>query len=149
MTDVIVPKLSMSSDDTDDVAFTVLNQDDLPAIAVVGETIFKPFGNDPKIKPNLIVHPTRRVVTNLEDNKQRIYAKSQGNISNNNNNNNSVGGNKGLKKKFSHSHGQLNHNNSNVGVKIEDLKNQVGKVEVESCGTLEYCNFLSKKSNFY
>ncbi|XP_030748590.1 radial spoke head protein 3 homolog [Sitophilus oryzae] len=119
-TDMIVPKLSMSSDETDDVAFKVLNQDNLPNIAVVGETIFKPFGNDPKVKPNLIVHPTRRVVTNLEENKQKVFAKSHGNISNNNNVNNKV-----LKKKFSSSYNQLNHTNSTTGIKIEDLKSQV------------------------
>ncbi|CAG9768688.1 unnamed protein product [Ceutorhynchus assimilis] len=105
----------MSSDE--DVAFKVLNQDNLP-MAVMGETIYKPFGNDPKIKPNLIVHPTRRVVTNLEENKQKGFAKSHGSIPDKN-----VG--KRLKKKLSHSHGQLNHNNSNVGAKIEELKNQV------------------------
>ncbi|XP_076255056.1 radial spoke head protein 3 isoform X2 [Rhynchophorus ferrugineus] len=119
MLDVVIPELPMSSDETDDVAFKVLNQDDLPNIAVIGETIFKPFGNDPKLKPNLIVHPTRRVLTNLEENKQKGFAKSHGNISNN------VSNNKGLKKKFSSSSNQLNHNNSSSGIKIEDLKNQV------------------------
>ncbi|KAH1001532.1 hypothetical protein HUJ04_005537 [Dendroctonus ponderosae] len=117
MMDTVVAKLSMSSDEQDDVAFKVLNQDDLPAIAVVGETIFKPFGNDPKVKPNLIVHPTRRVQTNLEESRQRALAKSHGNIS---------GLSKGLKKKkLSNSHGQLNHNNSNAGVKLDELRSQV------------------------
>ncbi|XP_050301408.1 radial spoke head protein 3 homolog [Anthonomus grandis grandis] len=112
MTDIVIPNLQMSSDDNEDVAFKVLNQDDLPMISVKGETIFKPFGNDPKVKPNLIVHPTRRIISNLEENKQK--AKSQGNISG-----------KSLKKKLSNSHGQLNHTNSNVGIKIEDLKSQI------------------------
>lgn len=118
MMEVIVPKLSMSSDETDDVAFKVLNQDNLPTMAVVGETIFKPFGNDPKVKPNLIVHPIRRVIqTNLEDNKQKVFTKSHGNL-----HSGSTQINKGLKKKFSHSHGQLNHNNSMTGMKSEDLR---------------------------
>ncbi|XP_066258682.1 radial spoke head protein 3 homolog B [Euwallacea similis] len=119
MMEVIIPKLlPMSSDETEDVAFKVLNQDNLPSMAVIGETIFKPFGNDPKVKPNLIVHPTRRVLTNLEENKLKALAKSQGNLDAPNNN-------KGLRRKLSHSHGQLNHNNSTAGAKIEDLQGQV------------------------
>ncbi|XP_066144022.1 radial spoke head protein 3 homolog B isoform X6 [Euwallacea fornicatus] len=119
MMEVLIPKLlPMSSDETEDVAFKVLNQDDLPSMAVIGETIFKPFGSDPKVKPNLIVHPTRRVLTNLEENKLKALAKSQGNLD-------APKKNKGLRRKFSNSHGQLNHNNSTAGVRIEDLQGQL------------------------
>lgn len=106
MMDTAVAKRSMSSDEQDDVAFKVLNQDDLPAIAVVGETIFKPFGTDPKLKPNLIVHPTRRLDTNVEEGKQKQGLKKK-------------------KKRLSSSHGQLNHNNSNKGMKLDELRSQV------------------------
>ncbi|XP_018573997.1 radial spoke head protein 3 homolog B isoform X2 [Anoplophora glabripennis] len=113
------PIISVSSDEVeDDVAFKVLNQDNLP-ISIVGETILKPFGREQqKLKPNVIVHPTRRVVTNLEENKQKPFAKSNGHISN---------AEKNLKKNFSNSHGNLNNNTSSTKLKFDDLKNQFTK----------------------
>ncbi|KAJ8936155.1 hypothetical protein NQ314_012470 [Rhamnusium bicolor] len=107
----------MSSDEVDDdVAFKVLNQDNLP-ITIIGETILKPFGREhQKLKPNVIVHPTRRIVTNLEENKQKPFTQSNGYINNNE---------KNLRKTISNSQGNLNHNNSSTKLKIEDLKNQL------------------------
>ncbi|KAJ8985578.1 hypothetical protein NQ317_011542 [Molorchus minor] len=106
-----LPVLSMSSDEVDDdVAFKVLNNDNLP-ITIVGETILKPFGRDQKLKPNVIVHPTRRIVTNLEENKQKPFARSNGCINNNE---------KALRKNFSNSHGNLNNNTTKF--KVDDLR---------------------------
>ncbi|KAJ8943379.1 hypothetical protein NQ318_002612, partial [Aromia moschata] len=114
MTEIAMPPIiSMSSDEVeDDVAFKVLNQDNLP-ITIVGEAILKPFGREhQKHKPNVIVHPTRRIVTNLEENKQKPFTKSNGCIENDA---------RGLRKNFSNSHGNLNHNNSSK-LKVEDLR---------------------------
>lgn len=135
MTQVAIhPIISVSSDEVeDDVAFKVLNQDNLP-ITIVGETILKPFGREQqKLKPNVIVHPTRRVVTNLEENKQKPFAKSNGHITGNTD--------KNLKKNFSNSHGNLNHNTGSTKLKFDDLKSQFTKtlgncrnVWVKDCG---------------
>lgn len=113
------PIISVSSDEVeDDVAFKVLNQDNLP-ITIIGETILKPFGREhQKLKPNVIVHPTRRVVTNLEENKQKPFAKSNGHINTSE---------KNLKKNFSNSHGNLNQNTNTTKQKFDDLKNQFTK----------------------
>lgn len=108
---------SASSGDADeDVAFKVLNQDNLP-IAIIGEQILKPFGTDSqKLKPNVIVHPTRRIVTNLQENKEKPFTKSGSHINTKE---------KHLKKKFSYSHGNLNHTNSTLKLKIEDFRNHI------------------------
>ncbi|KAF5288598.1 hypothetical protein FQA39_LY15377 [Lamprigera yunnana] len=90
--------------DENDKAFKVLNQDNLP-IAIIGESIFKPFGKDGhKIKPNGIVYPTRRIIGNLEDNKHKIFTRSNGYIDSQNI--------ILLHKNVSASHGNLNHCNS-------------------------------------
>lgn len=97
------PVISMSSDEVDDdVAFKVLNQDNLP-ITIIGEAILKPFGREnQKQKPNGIVYPTRRLDTNLEDNKQKPFTRSNGYINTTQDKNNY-----NLKKNFSVSHGNL------------------------------------------
>ncbi|XP_074030812.1 radial spoke head protein 3 isoform X3 [Leptinotarsa decemlineata] len=106
-----------SGDPEEDVAFKVLNQDNLP-ISVIGEPILKPFDKDSqKLKPNVIVHPTRRVVTNLEENKRKPFAKSSGHLSNND---------KNKRKNISSSYGNLYHNGG-VKLKIEDLNEDVNK----------------------
>ncbi|XP_060518707.1 radial spoke head protein 3 homolog isoform X2 [Cylas formicarius] len=134
----MAPKLSMSSDEADDVAFKVLNQDNLPAISVIGEPIFKPFGQDFKSKPNLVVHPTRRIVTNLEDNKQKGFTKSHGHID-------GQYADKKLKGRFSSSHGHLNHHNSSSKIKPDDFKKQV---DVKFTKTLDAkLRRLQKKEN--
>lgn len=118
MTAVLIPTMPLppSEEAEEDVAFKVLNQDNLP-MAVIGEQILKPFGTESqKLKPNVIVHPTRRIVTNLEENKEKPFAKSTSHINKND---------KSLRKNFSKSHGHLNHTNSGVKLKIEDLKNQI------------------------
>lgn len=105
-------------DETDDldVAFKVLNQDNLP-ISIINSNVLKPFGTSfNKQKPNGIVYPTRRITTNLEENKQRQFTKSNGHINNEENELN-------LKKNFSNSHGNLNHCNSAAKLKIQDLNN--------------------------
>ncbi|KAG5877643.1 hypothetical protein JTB14_038320 [Gonioctena quinquepunctata] len=115
MTNIEMPPApSVSSGDPEeDVAFKVLNQDNL-SIAIVGEQILKPFDKDSmKLKPNVIVHPTRRVPTNLEENKQKPFAKSSGNVNNNEKNN---------RKYISGSYGNLLHNNTRL--KIDDLNGQ-------------------------
>lgn len=105
-----------SGDPDEDVAFKVLNQDNLP-IAIIGEQILKPFGTDnQKLKPNVIVHPTRRIVTNLQENKEKPFAKSSSHINKKE---------KNLRKNFSNSHGNLDHTNSTLKLKIEDFKNQI------------------------
>ncbi|KAJ8913498.1 hypothetical protein NQ315_017048 [Exocentrus adspersus] len=105
--------ISVSSDETEeDVPFKVLNQDNLP-ITIIGETILKPFGREQqKLKPNVIVHPTRRApVTNLEENKHKTFTKSNGYINNHENN---------LKRNFSKSHGNLHHKS-----KLEEFRHQL------------------------
>lgn len=80
MTDLMMPPISnmSSTEDDSDIAFKVLNKDDLP-MTVVGESILKPFGNENhKSKPNVVVYPTRRITTQLEDNKQKQFTKSNG-----------------------------------------------------------------------
>lgn len=108
---------SASSGNADeDVAFKVLNPDNLP-IAIIGEQILKPFGTDSqKLKPNLIVHPTRRIETNLQQNTEKPFTKSSSHINKKE---------KNLKKKFSNSYGNLNHTNSTLKLKIEDFRNQI------------------------
>lgn len=101
------PVQSVPSDEVDDdVAFKVLNQDNLP-INIIGESVFKPFdrGNQ-KEKPNVIVYPTRRIPNNLEQNKQKEFTKSNGHIYQENNDYNL--------RNLSNSHGNLNHTNSIV-----------------------------------
>ncbi|XP_015836070.1 radial spoke head protein 3 homolog isoform X1 [Tribolium castaneum] len=104
MTDLAMPPVvSISSDEVDDdVAFKVLNQDNLP-ITIIGEAILKPFGREnQKQKPNGIVYPTRRIDTNLEENKQKTFTRSNGHINTTQDKNNY-----NLKKNFSNSHGNL------------------------------------------
>ncbi|XP_049822017.1 radial spoke head protein 3 homolog isoform X2 [Aethina tumida] len=117
MLDIMAPILndSVSSEEVeDDVAFKVLNQDNLP-ITIRGEAILKPFGTEnQKQKPNALVHPTRRVVTNLVENKQKPFAKSNGYIDHD------VSDIK--RNNFSNSHGNLNHTNSATKAKSEDVK---------------------------
>lgn len=133
MTAVLIPTmpLTLSADLDDDVAFKVLNQDNLP-IAIVGEQILKPFGTDnQKLKPNVIVHPTRRIVTNLEENKEKPFTKSTSHINKNE---------KDLKKNFSKSHGHLNHTNSGVKLKLEEFKNQVDTKFTKTLGKNIFLN---------
>lgn len=113
------PVQSVPSDEVDDdVAFKVLNQDNLP-ISIIGESILKPFNTDShKQKPNVIVYPTRRVVNTLEDSKQRQFTKSNGYINAQDRNDYN------LRKNISSSHGNLNHTNSTNKLQIEDLQNQ-------------------------
>lgn len=127
--------LSMSSSDEvdDDVAFKVLNQDNLP-ITIIGEGFLKPFGRTAagqKQKPNGIVYPTRRIdalSTNLTDNKQKSFTKSNGYIDvpapviTSNRvitlSEESATNNYNLKKNISASHGCLvNHNTNNSAAK--------------------------------
>lgn len=99
------PVQSVPSDEVDDdVAFKVLNQDNLP-INIIGESVFKPFdwGNQ-KDKPNVIVYPTRRIPNSLEQNKQKEFTKSNGHIYQDNY--------EYSLKNFSNSHGNLNHTNT-------------------------------------
>ncbi|KAF5269178.1 hypothetical protein FQR65_LT02478 [Abscondita terminalis] len=117
MTQVALNRIStISSDELDenDKAFKVLNQDNLP-IAIIGESIFKPFGKDPhKFKPNGIVYPTRRIIGNLEDNKHKTFTRSNGYIDSQNVIN--------LHKNVSISHGNLNHCNSAAKDRNEKFK---------------------------
>lgn len=118
MTAVLRPTMpsASSAEPEEDVAFKVLNQDNLP-IAIIGEQILKPFGtDDQKLKPKVIVHPTRRIVTNLQENKEKPFAKSSSHINKKE---------KNLGKNFSNSHGNLNHTNSALKLKLEDFKNQI------------------------
>lgn len=105
---VVPPIMNLSSSeetDDNDVAFKVLNQDNLP-MAVVGESLLKPFGREnQKQKPNVIVYPTRRVPNALEENKTKSFTKSNGCINDRN-------GGPHMKKKLSHSHGNLDHYNN-------------------------------------
>lgn len=113
------PVQSVPSDEVDDdVAFKVLNQDNLP-VSIIGESILKPFNTDSqKQKPNVIVYPTRHVTNTLEDSKQRLFTKSNGHINTQDRNDYN------LRKNISNSHGNLNHTNSSNKLQIEDLQNQ-------------------------
>lgn len=99
------PVQSVPSDEVDDdVAFKVLNQDNLP-VSIVGESILKPFQRDGSTqKPNMVVYPTRRITNNLEENKHRPFTKSHGHINNRESD-------LSLQRNFSISQGNLSHNN--------------------------------------
>ncbi|KAK4879165.1 hypothetical protein RN001_007311 [Aquatica leii] len=99
MTQVAIPPIStLSSDEADE-----------------SESIFKPFGKDGyKIKPNGIVYPTRRIISNLEDNKHKTFTRSNGHIEPQNLIN--------LHKNVSISHGNLNHCNSAAKDRNEKFK---------------------------
>lgn len=105
---VVPPIMNISSsEDTDDndVAFKIINNDNLP-MAIVGESILKPFGRDiNKEKPNVIVYPTRRLPNTLEENKTKTFTRSNGFINQTERNNSS-----NIKKNLSHSYGNLNAN---------------------------------------
>nr|CAI5852046.1 unnamed protein product [Callosobruchus analis] len=117
MTEIAInmpPIPSVSSDEIEEeVAFKILNQDNLPlTMTITGESILRPFGGDAlKLKPNVIVHPTRRVPNNLEESKQKPFAQSSGNIQKEEK--------KSLRRKFSSSHGNL------VKSKLEEFKLQL------------------------
>lgn len=113
------PVQSVPSDEVDDdVAFQVLNQDNLP-ITVVGEGLLHPFERDgQKQKPNVIVYPTRRLPNNLEEGRQRPFTKSHGHLDSEDYNDYDLG-----KTHFSVSHGHLNHTNSSKKLQVEDLQN--------------------------
>nr|CAH7752181.1 unnamed protein product [Callosobruchus chinensis] len=117
MTEIAInmpPIPSVSSDEIEEeVAFKILNQDNLPVtMTITGESILRPFGGDAlKLKPNVIVHPTRRVPTNLEESKQKPFAQSSGNIQKDEK--------KSLRRKLSSSHGNLVKN------KLEEFKMQL------------------------
>lgn len=99
------PVATLDDVDDGDVAFKVLNQDNLP-IAVIGEGLLKPFGRDSsKQKPNGIVFPQRRITTNLEESKTKTFAKSNGHIEQEK---------QTLKKKISNSQGNLNQNGTKI-----------------------------------
>ena len=111
-----------STDETDDsdVAFKVLNNDNLP-ISVVGESILRPFGREhQKDKPNVVVYPTRRVTAQLEDNRQKPFARSQGYIDNIPEGRNQ----QHLRRKYSNSYGNLNHCNSASKTRLDVAQNQ-------------------------
>lgn len=84
-----VPKMppvsTIPSEETADgelPAFKIINNDNLePVVEIKGEAIFKPFGKDPKQKPNIVVYPTRRTNGNLEETKTKNFTKSNGFIS--------------------------------------------------------------------
>lgn len=119
--DIMPPVANPGTDELDDadVAFKILNQDNLP-MSVIGEGMLKPFGRENlKQKPNGIVYPTRRIDTNLEENKSKSFTKSNGYIngSGNHEKNNNL-------KKYSQSHGNLNHCNSAAKLKLEDTSNR-------------------------
>lgn len=107
---VVPPIMNISSSeetDENDVAFKVINNDNLP-MAIVGESILKPFDRDViKQKPNVIVYPTRRITNNLEENKTKSFTKSNGYINQTDKCNNNI------KKTLSNSHGNLNGNVKN------------------------------------
>lgn len=127
MTEILRPTMpSVSSGDPEeDVAFKVLNQDNLP-IAIIGEQILKPFGTDnQKLKPNVIVHPTRRIVTNLQENKDKAFTKSTSHIENKN---------KKLRGNFSSSYGNLDHTNTSLKLKIDDFKHQIDSKFTKTLG---------------
>ncbi|XP_056643916.1 uncharacterized protein LOC130449884 isoform X2 [Diorhabda sublineata] len=86
----------------EETAFQIINQDNFP-IAVVGQPILKAFDQDvQKSKPNVIVHPTRRINNNkLEENNDEI------------------------KRSITKSHGNLCHNNSADQINLEGLKNEL------------------------
>lgn len=123
---IAVPASDMSANDEQDVAFKIINQDNLPTIAIVGETIL-PFGrgNEQKHKPNVIVHPTRRTTTtttthipinNLQETKQKTFTKSNGSI-----NITTITNMKQLRKKLSYSSSKLdeyNNNNNKIDTKF-------------------------------
>lgn len=94
-----VPSVTSGDQEEDETAFQIINQDNFP-IAIVGQPILKPFDHDAqKSKPNVIVHPTRRITNNnLEEN------------------------NDGIKRNISKSHGNLCHNNSTAQMNLEDIK---------------------------
>lgn len=108
------PVQSVPSDEVDDdVAFKVLNQDNLP-VSIVGESILKPFQRDGSTqKPNMVVYPTRRIINNLEENRHKLFTKSHGHISNKESD--SVFS---LQRNYSASQGNLNHNRNHT----EDAK---------------------------
>lgn len=110
------PVQSVPSEEVDDdVAFKVLNQDNLP-VSIVGESIIKPFQRDGSTqKPNMVVYPTRRIPNNLEQNKQRPFTKSHGHI-----NNRELDFN--LQRDYSSSQGNLNYNNHFGKAHTEDRK---------------------------
>lgn len=110
------PVQSIPSDEVDDdVAFKVLNQDNLP-VSIVGESILKPFqSNGSSQKPNMVVYPTRRITNNLEENKHRPFTKSHGNINNKEPDFN-------LQRNYSVSQGNLYHNNYLSKTYNEDAK---------------------------
>ncbi|CAH1183077.1 unnamed protein product [Phaedon cochleariae] len=103
-----------SGDPEEDIAFKVLNQDNLP-MAIIGEPILKPFD---KSKPNVIVHPTRRINTNiLDSSKSELVAKSNDCLNSHNiNKNNNYNNDKSIRKSTSNS-----YNNIDVKMKIDDL----------------------------
>lgn len=106
-----------------DSPFKIINNDNLGPVGIVkGEAIFKPFGKDNKLKPNIMVYPTRRANGNLEETKNKQFTKSNGylphQIKNNNNN---------LKKNYSNSQGNLtNHMNSANKKEKEQIINDSG-----------------------
>lgn len=114
---VVPPIMNISSSeetDDNDVAFKVLNNDNLP-MAIVGESILRPFGADGiKQKPNVIVYPTRRLPNNLEENKVKPFTRSNGYINQAERNNN-------IKKNLSHSQGNLNHCNSATKLRQDEI----------------------------
>lgn len=102
----------------DEVSFTIINQDKLPLnMSISGEQILKPFDSTAqKLKPNVIVHPTRRLPVNTETNKNVEY--TTGNAHQNIAKIEESGTNK--RNKF------RNRNNSRVKMKIKELKEQLG-----------------------
>lgn len=110
------PVQSVPSDEVDDdVAFKVLNQDNLP-VSIVGESILKPFQRDGSTeKPNMVVYPTRRVTNKLEDNKQKPFTKSHGHINYNE-------PDYLVQRNYSVSQGNLNHNNHLSKIQNYDKK---------------------------
>lgn len=123
MTDLMMPPISnmSSTEDDNDIAFKVLNKDNLP-MTVVGESIVKPFGKEnQKYKPNVVVYPTRRITTDqVEDNNQKHFTKSNGFI-----NQPPDKGTQNLRRNYSTSHTNLNNYNSTTKVRTANIQNHV------------------------
>lgn len=123
------PVTTIPSEETDidsqPPAFQILNNDNLDSSVgiVKGEAIFKPFGKDQKLKPNIMVYPTRRTNGNLEDAKNKNFTKSNGYIPTYNKTNNVT-----LGRKYSNSHGNLSNNTNSADIKrkeSEEIQKQI------------------------
>lgn len=112
------PVTSMPSEETDGEvpAFKILNNDNLSSVGVKGEAIFKPFGKESqKLKPNIMVYPTRRTNGTLEETKTKNFTKSNGHIATQNKINTSS-------KKHSISQGNLTNQRNSASKKTSEIQ---------------------------